>query len=199
MSMLWTCRKDIVYQNTGSQRRRPTLPGRAKAPGTQTGTKRSNERRRGSLRRMPDLLGRLLGPAAKRRGLAEARLLTDWARIIGPEIAKHCQPVGLTRDGLLQLHVSGNAALEVQHSELQIVERINMFFGRPTVTRLRLRQAPRPRRTLIDRAPPPLKPLSSEEQEVITKTVETVADPDLRKALEALGGTLRQQQLLKKR
>lgn len=175
------------------------MPGPVKPRPPPAGAKRKDDRRRGSLRLMPDLLGRLLGPAAKRRGLAEARLLTDWARIIGPEIAQHCQPVGLTRDGLLQLHVSGSAALEVQHSELQIVERINTFFGRPTVTRLRLRQAPRPRRALAMRAPPPPPALSSEEQEVITKTVETVADPDLRKALEALGGTLRQQQLLKKR
>lgn len=148
---------------------------------------------------MPDLLGRLLGPAAKRRGLAEARLLTDWARIIGPEIAAHCQPVGLSRDGHLHLHVSGSAALELQHNELQVIERINVFFGRPTVTRLKLRQAPRPRRVLADRAPPPPPDLSPHEKEAITRTVETVDNDELRKALEALGGTLRQQQLARKR
>ncbi|MGI9449776.1 MAG: DciA family protein, partial [Geminicoccaceae bacterium] len=64
---------------------------------------------------MPDLLGRLLDPEAKRRGLAEARLLTEWARIIGPEIASRCQPVSLSRNGLLHLDVSGSAALELQH------------------------------------------------------------------------------------
>lgn len=148
---------------------------------------------------MPDLLGRLLDPEAKRRGLAEARLLTEWARIIGPEIAGRCQPMSLTRDGLLHLHVSGSAALELQHNELQLVERINVFFGRPTVTRLRLRQAPRQRRVLAKQAPPPPPPLSTTEKEAIGRTVETVADADLRKALEALGGTLRQQQLSKKR
>ena len=143
---------------------------------------------------MPDLLGRLLDPEAKRRGLAEARLLTEWARIIGPEIASRCQPVSLSRNGLLHLDVSGSAALELQHNELQVVERINTFFGRPTVTRLRFRQAPPKRRALTERAPSPPPALSAEEKETIDKTVETVADADLREALKALGGTLRQRQ-----
>ena len=148
---------------------------------------------------MPDLLGRLLDPEAKRRGLAEAKLLTEWARIIGPEIASRCHPVSLSRNGLLHLDVSGSAALELQHNELQVVERINTFFGRPTVARLRLRQAPLKRRALIERAPPPPPALSAEEKETIDKTVEAVADADLREALKALGGTLRQQHLAKKR
>ena len=44
--------------------------------------------------------------------------------------------------GVLVLHVAGAAALELQHSELQILERINGFFGYPAITRLRLIQAP---------------------------------------------------------
>ncbi len=148
---------------------------------------------------MPDLLGRLLGPEAKRRGLAEARLLTEWARVIGPEIASRCQPVSLSKDGFLHLDVSGSAALELQHNELQVVERINTFFGRPTVTRLRLRQAPPKRRVLAERAPSPPPTLSMEDKETIEKTVDSVADSDLRQALKALGGTLRQKELSKKR
>ena len=155
-------------------------------------------RRRGSLRRMPDLLGRLLDPEAKRRGLAEATLLTEWARVIGPEIAGRCQPVSLSRDGLLHLDVSGSAALELQHSEVQVVERINTFFGRPTVRRLRLRQAPPKRRAFVPRpAPPP--PLTPDDKERISETVASVDNDELRHALESLGGTLRQQKLAKPR
>jgi len=91
---------------------------------------------------MPDLLGKVLGSEAKRRGLAETRLLTDWAAVIGETIAARCQPVSLSRHGVLHLDVAGGAALELQHAELQVIERINMFFGRPTVTRLRLRPGP---------------------------------------------------------
>ncbi len=141
---------------------------------------------------MPDLLGKLLGPAAKHRGLAEARLLTDWATVIGPDIAKQCQPIKLTRDGLLHMHVAGSAALELQHSELQVVERINTFFGRPTVVRLRLHQAPPRRRSLAKRPPPPLPALSDQEKQSIAASVEEVTDDNLRQALTSLGSTLRQ-------
>ncbi|MGI9435699.1 MAG: DUF721 domain-containing protein [Geminicoccaceae bacterium] len=146
----------------------------------------------GGLRRIPDLLGRVLDPAAKRRGIAEARLLTDWAKIIGSEIAAQCQPISLSRDGLLQIHVSGSAALELQHSELQVIERINTFFGRPTVTRLRLRQAPHQRRPLAPlRSVSPERPLSTDEQAAIDQAIDPVGDPALREALAALGTTLK--------
>lgn len=139
---------------------------------------------------MPDLLGRLLGPEARRRGLAEARLLTDWAGVIGEEIAARCQPVSLTRDGILHLDVSGSAALELQHNELQVIERINTFFGRPTVARLRLRQAPHRRRTLKPPSPAGPPPLSDDERAAIGENVGAVADDDLRQALASLGETL---------
>lgn len=139
---------------------------------------------------MPDLLGKVLDPAARRRGLAEARLLTDWAGVIGPEIAARCQPINLTRNGVLHLHVSGSAALELQHSELQVVQRINTFFGRPTVVRLHLRQAPPQRRVLARPEPAAAPPLTAAERDTIGRTVEQVSDTGLRDALASLGGTL---------
>jgi hypothetical protein len=138
---------------------------------------------------MPDLLGTILGREAKRRGLAEARLLTDWASVIGDTIAARCQPVSLSRQGVLHLDVTGGAALELQHAELQVIERINTFFGRPTVTRLHLRQSPPRRRTLTPPDPPP-PPLDAATKEKIGKTVEGVDDPGLRDALASLGHAL---------
>lgn len=139
---------------------------------------------------MPDLLGTILGSEAKRRGLAEARLLTDWASVIGETIAARCQPVSLNRQGVLHLDVTGGAALELQHAELQVIERINTFFGRPTVSRLRLRQAPPRRRTLTPPEAPPPPPLDAAEKASIGKAVEGIDDPELRKALASLGDVL---------
>lgn len=152
---------------------------------------RRRARRQGGLRRMPDLLGKVLDSEARRRGLAEARLLTDWASVIGKSIAARCQPIGLSRQGVLHLDVTGGAALELQHAELQVIERINTFFGRPTVTRLRLRQAPPERRVLTPPTVPP-EPLDAAEKATIGKTVERVENRELRDALEALGQTLGQ-------
>jgi hypothetical protein len=102
-------------------------------------------RRGGGLRRLPELLSRVLDPAARRRGLAEARLLTDWRLVIGPELGARCQPVRLSgrseSGGVLTVHVGGASALELQHSAPQLLERINGFFDYPAVARLRLSRA----------------------------------------------------------
>src|SRR5262245_58226904 len=98
-------------------------------PDSQLTAGRDLMRRGGGWRRLPDLLGRVLDPALRRRGLAEARVLTDWPSIVGEVLAARCQPVKLTgggrgHGGILQIHVAGFAALELQHSEPQLLERI---------------------------------------------------------------------------
>jgi hypothetical protein len=152
-------------------------------------------RRGGGLRRLPDLLRRVLEPAARRRGLAEARLLTDWATVVGPLLATRCHPIRLSprpdgRGGTLVLHVNGAAALELQHSEPQILDRINGYFGYDAVARLRLIQAPLPRSN-----DPPTRSarcgLSDAEEAEIAQAVRAIDDPELRTALQALGRSLK--------
>jgi hypothetical protein len=150
-------------------------------------------RRGGGLRRLPELLGQVLDPAARRRGLAEARLLTDWRMILGPQLGERCQPVRLSgAPGVLTIHVGGASALELQHSEVQVVERINEFFGYPAVARLRLIQSP-PARPV--KAPPrwPTRVLAAEELESVAATAEAVSDAGLRRALVRLGQTVKAQ------
>jgi hypothetical protein len=154
-------------------------------------------RRGGGLRRMPDLLSRVLEPAARRRGMAEARLLTDWPMIIGPQLGARCQPVRLAHDrsaagGILSVHVSSASALELQHSEPQLIERINGFFGYPAVARLRLIQAP-PVRPVKRPGRRPLRPLDVDELEELQAAVGCLADRELREALTRLGQTIRAQ------
>jgi hypothetical protein len=152
-------------------------------------------RRGGGLRRLPDLLGRVLDPAARRRGLAEAKLLTEWPAIVGPRLAARSQPVRLTRrpdqaGGVLSLHVGGAAALELQHSEPQVLERINGFFGYPAVSRLHLIQAP-PARTMEPPLAAECPGLTSAEEGEVAAAVRPVSDPALQAALALLGRTLK--------
>jgi hypothetical protein len=154
-------------------------------------------RRGGGLRRLPDLLGRVLDPAARRRGLAEAKLLTEWPSIVGPGLAARCQPVRLSQrsdrpGGVLLLHVAGPAALELQHSEPQVLERINGFFGYPAVSRLQLIQAPVKRAAARPAATPGSRLTSADETD-LAAAVGTVGDPALQAALAALGRTLKLQ------
>lgn len=156
------------------------------------GKGRWSDRRRGGRagpKQLPDLLGKLLGSEARRRGLAEVRMVTDWAAVIGETIAARCQPVSLSRHGVLHLDVTGGAALELQHAELQVIERINTYFGRKVVSRLHLRQSP-PQRRILTPPPPPPPTLDPAEEAAIDKTVEGVGDEALRKALASLGQTV---------
>lgn len=155
---------------------------------------RGDERRGGGLRPAPAMLARLLDPAARRRGLVDARLLTDWPTIVGSHLAARCQPLKLGRDrggagGVLHLRVSGAAALELQHSEPQVIERINSHFGYPAVARLRLVHAPVGQ--AVSGSPRMPRPLSDDELMQIERATETVADPRLRAALARLGRTMR--------
>jgi hypothetical protein len=151
-------------------------------------------RRGGGLRRLPDLLRRLLEPAARRRGLAEAKLLTEWPTVVGPLLASRCHPIRLSPrsdgpGGVLVLHVTGAAALELQHSEPQILERINGYFGYGAVARLRLIQAPLPRRTAG--SSPVGRGVSDAEESEIAQVVGEIRDSSLRAALRELGRTLK--------
>jgi hypothetical protein len=152
-------------------------------------------RRGGGLRRLPDLLKRLLEPAARRRGLAEAKLLTEWPTVVGPLLASRCHPLRLSPrsdgpGGVLVLHATGAAALELQHSEPQILERINGYFGYGAVARLRLIQAPLPRRT-AGPLPQIGRGVSAAEESEIAQAVGAIRDPSLRAALRDLGRTLK--------
>jgi hypothetical protein len=152
-------------------------------------------RRGGGLRRLPDLLSRVLDPTARRRGLAEAKLLTEWPTIVGPGLARRCQPIRLGRStdrqgGVLVLHVAGTAALELQHSEPQLLERINGFFGYAAVSRLRLIQAPPPA-SRSRRARPLERSMSAAEEAELADAVRDIPDPGLRGALQGLGRALK--------
>jgi hypothetical protein len=141
------------------------------------------------------LLGAILDPAARRRGFAQASLLSDWPSIVGPALARRCQPVrvdyapGRRRGGALVVQASGAVALEVQHAAPQIVERVNGYFGFPAVRQLRLLQMPF--------RPPPLpretrpRPLQPEEEAALAGAVGEVGDEELREALLALGRAVR--------
>ena len=107
-----------------------------------------------SAKPMGHFMPKLMKPAFEKYGFPAAALLTDWAQIIGPELALFTEPEQLkwpkggahsqqkNRGATLILRVDGPAALEVQHSTPQIIERINGYFGYQAVAHLRILQAP---------------------------------------------------------
>lgn len=136
-------------------------------------------------------VSKIAAPILGRRGLGEAQILSEWAAVVGAEIAADSLPIKLAfgkgdrMNGTLYLKVTPGAGLKIQHLEPQIIERINGFFGYRAVGRLALRQGPIPR--LRDKTPPPVIPLSAQQMGRVADTVAQVQDPTLRAALERLG------------
>ena len=104
--------------------------------------------RRSGMRALGAAVARITAPAFRRRGFAEAGILTDWPHIVGSQLASWTEPERLsfargTRvDGTLQVRVSGAWATELQHLAPQVIERVNSYFGYRAVDRLAIRQAP---------------------------------------------------------
>jgi len=151
------------------------------------------EKRRGSLRAIAAEIPRIAGVALGKRGFGEAQLVTHWDAVMGPELAEKLSPDRLSfargerRAGTLRLRVASAFALEAQHLEPVIIERINGFFGYGAVARIVLVQGPA--RSAAP-AVPTQRPLNAAEQKALDERVETIADPALRSALARLGAAV---------
>ena len=132
-------------------------------------------------------------PAFGRHGFAGGALVVDWPAIVGSAVASHTLPVRIKfppkdrTEGTLMVKVdSGAFAVEMQHLEPLILERINGYFGWKAVARLRLLQGPLPeppKRAAIPAAPPPASA-------TLAARLAEVEDPELREVLERLGRRL---------
>ena len=155
------------------------------------------------LRALGSSLSTVTKRAFARRGLTGADIARQWPAIVGRDLAAQCRPrqlrfpkTGEAMDGRLTLRVAPGWALEVQHLEPLLLERINGYFGYRAVTRLVLQQGPLPQpdkeqRRAASRRAGALRETPAAPDEALTAKLSTVEDPELRAALEGLGRSLR--------
>ena len=144
--------------------------------------------RESGFRAIGNLAQRLTAGVAKERGGSIVRLRADWSAIAGPELARKTRPEALLanrgRAGkVLRLRVAGAAALEVQHMQGQLIERVNAYFGHRAIDDIRLVQG------AIVSVPTP-RPVPKPDAQTTARMegrVADVKDPDLRAALARLG------------
>jgi len=157
-------------------------------PGSVPHPAREGERRHG-FRAIGIAVSKLATPIISKRGAGVlVRLKAQWATIIGDDWAAMSWPSALGRDGVLKLRTAPATALELQHRAPLLIDRINLFFGRPVVNRLVLVQAPLP----ADSPPsgPGPRPLAPNEVQKLDAQLAEIADPELREALARLGKVL---------
>ncbi len=142
---------------------------------------------------------RLTKQAFERFGFSAATLITDWAQIVGADLARCTAPErlkwpkGVAASGkpveevdqgrpgaTLILRVDDGRALDIQYKGRQIIERINAYFGYRAVADLRILQAP------IVRRSEPWRPPTNAAAAPMSPEVKAVEDDALRAALERM-------------
>jgi len=139
-----------------------------------------------------------------KHGFSATDILTNWRAIIGDELAERAVPHRISwpkssasqsfstytersnKGGTLIVQAQdGPSAVEIQYLELEIVERINVFYGYSAITRLKVIQgAPNlchPKRPIKKKA------LSDEQNRHLDNLNQTDLDESLSKALYRLG------------
>jgi len=149
-------------------------------------------RRGGGPRALAQPLSAVTREVFGRRGLADGAILTDWPEIAGEHLARHSLPEKVTfprgsrAGGTLHLTIdNGSLATELLHLEPLLVERINGYFGFCAVARLRIVQGPLPK--VAAKRTRAARPLIDKERANLAASLTDVDDPELRRALEALG------------
>ena len=141
---------------------------------------------------MPAVTRRLF----KRRGFAQADILTQWPAIVGDLLAGYCVPERLNwprdpdrSDGAtLRIRVASSWAPQLAHLQPIVLDRVNAYFGYKAVTRLAI---------VHGRVRPPVaakqtrrRPLTPAEEGKLNDLLADIDDPDLRQALKRLGSTI---------
>ncbi len=139
-------------------------------------------------------LPKLMRKAFEKYGFSTAALITDWAQIVGQDLALSTRPERLRwpretdgnveangalrrRGATLLISVDPAVALEVQYRARQILERINAYFGYHAVAELRLVQG-----SLRPPHAPPSR-LSPQQPVAPAPQLASIGDEALRSAL----------------
>jgi len=132
--------------------------------------------------------GALLKHHLSARGFAQIELVTRWAEIAGQALAEHCFPYRLSNlnasGATLTLVADDRAALELQHQTPKLIDKINAYFGRNVVSKIKVVAGDIPSAHSPRRA---RRALSTEERAELERLVHSVQDLTLRDALTRLG------------
>lgn len=135
-----------------------------------------------------------------KNGFVETDIITNWAEIAGSQLAQYSFPqkIVFPRDkknnGCLYLSVpTGAFAVEIQHREKYILDKINTYFGYNAVSSLKILQnnelelkgyQAHPQKKVPDRT------ISAQEQEEIKNASYEINDQNLKEILIKLGHSI---------
>jgi hypothetical protein len=157
-------------------------------------------RRMRGFERTSSLVAARVRTAGESRGFAVSRLLTHWAEVVGEDVAAVCRPVEVSYSrggfgGTLTVLTTGAQAPMLEMQAERMRERVNACYGYAAVSRVRITQtAPTGFADgQADFSHAPVQPAAPAGPPEKARTqaraaAQGVSDPDLRTALERLGG-----------
>ena len=146
------------------------------------------------MKKLSDALTRATKDVIKTRGFGDTRILTEWATIVGPELARNSLPVRLkypsheNGEVVLIVKVNSGWTTEFSYMEPLIVEKIATFFGARLVSRLQILNSTLPVSAKTSHILEQELENNFKEQENPRSFITSgVKDKDLKNALESLG------------
>lgn len=153
-----------------------------------------NKRRGGPPKRVASHIQKLVGPAARKRGFAQSEILMRWPEIIGADLGSRSAPEklkygkGASMEATLVIRADGPTALELQHLETQILERINTYYGYRAVAKIQYLQGYVGDLTSNSAAKsPPKRALTSDETTALEGSLVRIESPGLKASLRKIG------------
>lgn len=96
------------------------------------------ERKKRRPKKISDVMGEMLTSSGISDRIAQASIIPDWPKLVGPQIAKVTEPLSITRQGTLFVAVTTNAWMtELSLMEPELLRRLNERAGRLQIKKIR--------------------------------------------------------------
>ena len=139
----------------------------------------------------------LIKNAISSEDLVGIDILLSWREIVGDEIYSYCEPIKTKFDyknseRTLYLEVPiGGFALEIQHKEKYIIDKINAYFGYNAVHKINITQNAdrkvREVKYIKEETPKKDKKISEEDEKYLLNLITGIKDDKLRENLVKIG------------
>lgn len=136
---------------------------------------------------LSDLLEAVFAGKPIQKRLRELKVWQVWEEAVGHQIASRAEPSAF-REGVLTVRVAGSAWMQqLSLMKQEIISNLNESAGETIVTDIFFKQgAITPLPSKPEPYTPPSRDLTTAEKALITGQCDSIADPELRNALETL-------------
>ena len=162
------------------------------------------DQRKKRVQKISETLGWVTKDFTTKFGKREFIIHSKWEEMVGDFFNEYTEPSRIENiksnselsdydysEGILHINILGPAALEFQHFNDKIIEKINSFFGYKAISRIVLHHVPYLKKiNKISKINDHKKKLTTKQKKSIEKATEGISSKKLEKALFKLGKSI---------